>query len=383
MVNIVYAEETKENNIYWGINDEILYLSPTEQGYATQIDTKDAAWKSSDDLYIELYCDWSNYSDLIKKVEILTDGDKKIKPITTIFWFYDFVNCELISGLDNLDTADLVDCSSMFYNCSSLNELDLHGFNTRKVEYFTNMFNGCSKLKELDVSEINTSNAKKIDGMFAGCSNLISLDVKHFETSNVWTIAGMFDSCKLLDNLDLSSFDTSNVKYMNSLFNDCISLKRLNLLGFNTSKNENYAYMFKNCTSLIKLDLSSFDTPSLYFASSMFEGCSSLEKIIVNDNFKRHNYLRDKGKDMFLGCDNLKGQEGTKYDIGYIDSSLFCIDGGVNEPGYLTSKSHDEFNIAITNRSDIDKILDYKAIIITIFIVLIFAIVLYRFIFLK
>jgi hypothetical protein len=39
---------------------------------------------------------------------------------------------------------------------------------------------------------------------------------------------------------------------------------------------------------------------------------------------------------MFFGCTNLKGGAGTTYDENYVDATYAHIDGGVDNPGYLT-----------------------------------------------
>ena len=64
----------------------------------------------------------------------------------------------------------------MFYNCSSLKELNPSNFNTNKVTDMSWMFENCSSLKELNLSNFNTNNVIEIYDMFKGCSSLLSLD---------------------------------------------------------------------------------------------------------------------------------------------------------------------------------------------------------------
>ena len=44
----------------------------------------------------------------------------------------------------------------MFYNCSSLRELNISNFNTNNVINISGMFFNCSSLNELNVSNFNT-----------------------------------------------------------------------------------------------------------------------------------------------------------------------------------------------------------------------------------
>ena len=57
----------------------------------------------------------------------------------------------------------------MFSGCSSLESLDLSGFDTSKAEYLTGMFEYCKNLKTLDLSSFDTHNVKMISSMFLGC----------------------------------------------------------------------------------------------------------------------------------------------------------------------------------------------------------------------
>ena len=61
--------------------------------------------------------------------------------------------------------------SYMFYEYSSLKELNLSNFNTKYVIDMGFMFSGCSSLKELNISNFNTNNVTYMGGMFTGCSD--------------------------------------------------------------------------------------------------------------------------------------------------------------------------------------------------------------------
>ena len=60
----------------------------------------------------------------------------------------------------------------MFSGCTSLNSLDISGFNSQKVNDMSNIFNGCSSLEYLDLSSFNSLNCKSFDGIFNGCEKL-------------------------------------------------------------------------------------------------------------------------------------------------------------------------------------------------------------------
>ena len=107
----------------------------------------------------------------------------------------------------------------MFNNCSSLQTLDVSGFDTSKTNYMAYMFNNCSSLQTLDVSKFNTSNVASMNYMFYGCSSLQEIDVSNFDVSNVYEMNAMFAGCSSLQRLDLSSFDMDWVSYSTDMLN--------------------------------------------------------------------------------------------------------------------------------------------------------------------
>ena len=122
------------------------------------------------------------------------------------------------------------------------------------------LFYQCSTIYEIDFSEFNESLVENMEFMFYGCLSLISLNISNFKTSLVTTMSYMFMNCNLLKYLDLSSFNTGQVKNMIQMFSSCISLESLNISNFQTPKLKNIFAMFNDCPSLRLLDISNYDT---------------------------------------------------------------------------------------------------------------------------
>ena len=57
----------------------------------------------------------------------------------------------------------------MFYECSSLKELNLSKSNTNNITNMSHMFYESKSLEEIVISEINANKAKEITSMFKGC----------------------------------------------------------------------------------------------------------------------------------------------------------------------------------------------------------------------
>ena len=218
---------------------------------------------------------------------IFDESFAEYRPTSTAFWFTRCYKLASISGIKNLNTSEVTDMQSMFNDCSSLTSLDVSGFNTSNVTLIGGMFSGCSSMTDLDVSKFNTTKVTDMQSMFSGCSSLTSIDVSGFSTSNV--------------------------------------------TGFGMSG------MFKDCSSLTILDLSSFDTGKITWPSTMFIRCASLETIYVSDKWTMEKV--EGSANMFKDCTSLVGGKGTKYDADHVDAAYAHIDGGTENPGYLTDKN--------------------------------------------
>ena len=101
----------------------------------------------------------------------------------------------------------------MFYNCSSLNSLDLISFNTSNVTDMESMFDGCSSLANLDLSSFNTNKVTNMIEMFNSCSSLTNVDLSSFNANNADT-KKMFNGCK-----KELSYNSSDKKIVNAFKN--------------------------------------------------------------------------------------------------------------------------------------------------------------------
>ena len=70
---------------------------------------------------------WISYVDSIKEVKIADE----IVPRTTAMWFQGLKNLTKISNIQNLKTDKVASMESMFDGCTSLEEVDVSGFNTQ------------------------------------------------------------------------------------------------------------------------------------------------------------------------------------------------------------------------------------------------------------
>ena len=68
--------------------------------------------------------------------------------------------------------------SYLFSGCSSLKELNLSNFNTKKVTDMAHIFFRCKSLKELNLTNFKTNKNTNMTEMFYGCLNELKKRIK-------------------------------------------------------------------------------------------------------------------------------------------------------------------------------------------------------------
>lgn len=144
---------------------------------------------------------------------------------------------------------------------------------------------------------------------FCGCRNITSISgIENINTENVTSMLGMFQGCSHLTEINVSGFNTSSVGEMGS--------------------------MFEACSDLTTLDLSSFNTANVTGMSYMFANSMSLRTIYVSSSWSITSVTNSAG--MFSECYSLVGGRGTEFSQDYTGVDYAHIDGGPDNPGYLT-----------------------------------------------
>lgn len=302
----------------------------------------------------------------IKSV-VFDESFKDARPTSCESWFWCFEALTTIEHLDYLNTSEVKYMTSMFFNSSSLETLDLSSFNTKKVTnmydmfngstnlrsiklpkgfigssvtYLKAMFNNCTSLTELDLSGSNSENVKDMSEMFNGCRALSKLVLTDFKTGQVSTMESMFCNCSTLETLDVSSFNTENVTTMCGMFSHCSSLRSLDLSSFNTRKVSDMQSMFEGCTNLESIDFSSFDTENMTSMIAMFNSCTKLETLDLS------SFATPKMVTMstaFGKCKNLKTiYVSSAFTTDKVTVGFGLFDGCVNLPNFNSAKTGKE-----------------------------------------
>ena len=210
------------------------------------------------------------------KSVVFATSFKDVQPQSTRSWFSGCGGLTSIKGIENLNTSEVTDMSSMFMECSSLKELDLSTFDTKKVKSFFSMFAKCESLQSLK-QNFDVSSATDFSSMFRECKGLEAIDLSNFKSNRATSTAYMFLWCENLVSVDLSNFVTNSVTDMTSMFSLCTKLPTLDISSFNTSKVTNMTEMFAGDVNLATIFISSgWSTQSVTESEAMFGGCENL-----------------------------------------------------------------------------------------------------------
>ena len=204
--------------------------------------------------------------------------------------------------LSSLRTHNVTDFSDMFYNCDSLIDLNVDGFDTSKAEDLCGMFHGCNKLTQLNVKHFNVSSVLNMSYLFSGCRSLKVIDLEGWDFSQVENANEMFGYCEKLEKI-IANFNFKIVRGMATMFDECFCLTEVDLTHSDLSHVFDFGYMFFNCESLKEIRFSPGVWQKAEYTLSMFGNCKALERLnlpdVVLDDVVR-SYA------MFDDCDSLK-----------------------------------------------------------------------------
>lgn len=284
---------------------------------------------------------WKESSTVYYYAKGYTDSaNPMLLPANVSSMFYNLTGYQTVDltgfAFDNVTTME-----SMFDGASNLTGITFTNtimteLDTSNVTTMKNLFNNCSKLTSLDLSGFDTTNVTDMSMMFNYCQNLSTLDVSTFDTKNVTDMSGLFRYCKKINNLDLSNFNIENVTTLEGIFSGCEALETIDLSGFGTTPTKSIKSMFVNCSKIKTIDLSTLKLTNTCDTQDMFSNCYELTTVIVDTDIG----IQEKHKDtasMFSSSTKIKGMCGTAYNSSKLNYEYARFDlGSTKQPGYFT-----------------------------------------------
>ena len=203
--------------------------------------------------------------------------------------------------------ADPLDCKQLFSGFSSLQSIqNLGNLDTSACTSFEQMFFNCSTLQSVDLTGIDSSNVTNMHGMFYGCSSIKALDVHPLNTANVTNMYMMMAYMRSLEEIDLSSFNTSSISW-------------------GVTSEESYtngmAGLLCGDSSLRSADLSGiYDGEGLYdhkILENVFLACPNMERIVLGPKLKLKRYYNNNYKNIWA----LEGKWATEEDTSFVKTA--------------------------------------------------------------
>ncbi len=111
-----------------------------------------------------------------------------------------------VLNLSSFDTKELSDIGFMFSGCSSLRTINLDNWSPKLYD-FVSVFYNCSSLEELDLHNFDVTKAKNFSGAFYNNSNLRTLNLTNWNTGIITSLRNTFANMSSIENLDLSGFN--------------------------------------------------------------------------------------------------------------------------------------------------------------------------------
>ena len=272
-------------------------------------------------------------------------------PTTLYDFFGSLTEMETITGLEYLNTANVMNMSNMFCNCLKLTSLDVTHFNTAKVTNMYSMFYNCSSLTTICASsKFVTPQVSQSFNMFYNCKKLKGEEVgwtrdKATDKTYAKIEGGYFSRIPRVKYADgtLTFFLTTKetlgeneyelnsganppgwkthckeitkvvfeASFANARPTNCyawfVNFKNLTQIegieNLNTENVTSMRDMFNGCSSLTSLDLTNFNTAKVTDMKLLFAYCSALESLDLS-MFNTENVTSMPS--MFNGATNLK-----------------------------------------------------------------------------
>ena len=191
--DITYRPETYDTQAFSlvTVNVDTLYSEGMEAGYTQG--------------YNEGYEEGKESGSTTSKIKVFDYGvNIKGSTFTTIPEWMDFEgatnfgeafrDCEKLTVVNDINTDSATSMSYMFWNCKSLETVNISAPNATTMEY---MFDNCTSLKNVTI--MNSSKVTDMSGMFYGCTSLQT--ISRLDTGNYFKSGRMFEGCRNLTTL--------------------------------------------------------------------------------------------------------------------------------------------------------------------------------------
>lgn len=161
---------------------------------------------------------WEVYDRSSNTLYIRTKASSILMPSACFDFFRNYEYVTTITGLEKLDTRNVIEMTDMFRGCLWLTNVSgISNWDVTNVQRLNAMFRDCQRLETLDLSGWNTSNLTTMTDMYMNCYELSTLKLgENFTLNNIQQMRWMFS---------YASRDTANGLTIYGVTDDAVKAK--------------------------------------------------------------------------------------------------------------------------------------------------------------
>lgn len=228
---------------------------------------------SAESLDITPTRDAQSFQGLYNNVSVSGDNNltaENIKKDVSIFG---------VEGIFEGEEYSINDASYLFSGGVRLDVMDQLINRCKNLTDTYNMFYDCTTLTELDLTGLNMDNLTNAQAMFQGCINLKSVTLAFKNQISSINFSSLFNNCMALTSVNTEEWKCK-ARLLMQIFYNCSSITSINLNGVDVSSVSNFQNAFFGCSNLVDLDISNWKmTGGGYwglYTNNMLSNCPKL-----------------------------------------------------------------------------------------------------------
>lgn len=349
---------TAVTNVIFGLKSDPVLAEAVKNASRSEMVARNADDTLSDKYMLYIVDGTDEEGNPKKTAYILSDEPVIVLNEDSSQMFWDCTQLKQITGLEMLDTSNVIDMHRMFKNCKKLSQdFILTNWDTSNVQAFDSMFYNVGTdvpddtRMTINVSSFDFRSARDygtgsdnmpivgINKMFYAEGGLTShietiifpTDPEKKKMVNVPRIQQVFHGCDHLVNLEnFNNIDFSGLvpvedpyKTIEYIFGECVSLKELDLSNWNCPNVETIDFLttgnkIDGLKNLEKLDMSGLVLSDCSSLNGMLNGLKSIQEIDFSDS----DFSGVTNIDIFKGKTTL-----TKVDLSGCTSGITSVAG--------------------------------------------------------
>ena len=244
------------------------------------IDLSDFKFTNCTDM-TEMFANNASSKTIIDEI-IFPEGTVNMPKVTSMKNMFNRASGVLkISNFNELKCPELLTVECMFDYCGKVKELDLHDFYMPNcklvVKWGTNnksAFMGCTSLEEINLNGWEVHTEAYLRDYFSNNENLKRVYLNDTKFTNLTSIEGLFYHAHALEEVEMDGLVDAKCRSLRSLFNECYYINSIVMTNWDTRNVDTMRDMFLKAntkTAALDVDLSKFRFDSCTDFYRMFE----------------------------------------------------------------------------------------------------------------